>query len=62
MLIDAPPFCEYYHFQKSRRGSVKGSLSYFFKVRFLRESYPHLDIEVDGGVGPATIEEVAKAR
>ena len=32
------------------------------QVRFLRESYPLLDIEVDGGVGPATIDEVAKAR
>lgn len=25
------------------------------KVRYLREQYPLLDIEVDGGVGPATI-------
>ncbi|KAL3317495.1 hypothetical protein Ciccas_003844 [Cichlidogyrus casuarinus] len=26
------------------------------KVRFLREHYPHMNIEVDGGVGPQTIE------
>jgi len=31
------------------------------KVRTLRDRYPHLDIEVDGGVGPATIEQVAQA-
>jgi len=31
------------------------------KVRTLRDKYPHLDIEVDGGVGPKTIEEVASA-
>ena len=30
------------------------------KVRTLRDKYPHLDIEVDGGVGPATIEQVAQ--
>ena len=30
------------------------------KVRTLRDRYPHLDIEVDGGVGPATIEQVAQ--
>ncbi|XP_017132861.1 ribulose-phosphate 3-epimerase [Drosophila elegans] len=31
------------------------------KVEWLRESYPNLDIEVDGGVGPKTIECCAKA-
>uniref|UniRef100_A0A182IUT6 Ribulose-phosphate 3-epimerase n=1 Tax=Anopheles atroparvus TaxID=41427 RepID=A0A182IUT6_ANOAO len=31
------------------------------KVQWLREQYPLLDIEVDGGVGLATIEQCAKA-
>ncbi|KAL4581528.1 hypothetical protein LXL04_006050 [Taraxacum kok-saghyz] len=31
------------------------------KVRTLREKYPELDIEVDGGLGPSTIEEAASA-
>ncbi|XP_076168937.1 ribulose-phosphate 3-epimerase [Ptiloglossa arizonensis] len=31
------------------------------KVSWLRKNYPMLDIEVDGGVGPATIEACAKA-
>jgi len=31
------------------------------KVSFIRGKYPTLDIEVDGGVGPTTIEECAKA-
>ncbi|RWS06417.1 D-ribulose-5-phosphate 3-epimerase-like protein [Dinothrombium tinctorium] len=31
------------------------------KVKTLRENYPNLDIEVDGGVGPETIDECAKA-
>jgi len=31
------------------------------KVEWLRENYPNLDIEVDGGVGPKTIECCAKA-
>ena len=30
------------------------------KVKYLRERYPTLNIEVDGGVGPATIEECAQ--
>lgn len=29
------------------------------KVRWLRENYPTLDIEVDGGVGPTTIHDCA---
>lgn len=31
------------------------------KVRQLREAYPHLNIEVDGGLGPKTIEAAAAA-
>lgn len=31
------------------------------KVQWLREHYPELDIEVDGGVGPDTIDACAKA-
>ncbi|XP_049841061.1 ribulose-phosphate 3-epimerase [Schistocerca gregaria] len=31
------------------------------KVRWLRENYPGLDIEVDGGVGPSTIQQCAEA-
>uniref|UniRef100_A0A1Q3F9A8 Ribulose-phosphate 3-epimerase n=1 Tax=Culex tarsalis TaxID=7177 RepID=A0A1Q3F9A8_CULTA len=31
------------------------------KVQWLRENYPNLDIEVDGGVGLATIDACAKA-
>lgn len=31
------------------------------KVKYLREHYPLLDIEVDGGVGPATISCCANA-
>lgn len=31
------------------------------KVEWLRENYPNLDIEVDGGVGPKTIECCAKS-
>ena len=30
------------------------------KVAWLRKNYPTLDIEVDGGVGPATIDACAK--
>lgn len=30
------------------------------KVRWLREHYPSLDIEVDGGVGPSTIDTCAQ--
>lgn len=30
------------------------------KVKWLRESYPNLNIEVDGGVGPNSIEDCAK--
>jgi ribulose-phosphate 3-epimerase len=30
------------------------------KVAYLRQAFPNLDIEVDGGVGPSTIDECAK--
>ena len=30
------------------------------KVATIRQKYPGLDIEVDGGVGPATIDSAAK--
>ena len=31
------------------------------KVSALRKRYPNLDIEVDGGLGPATIDQAADA-
>ena len=31
------------------------------KIELLREQFPHIDIEVDGGVGPANIEIVGQA-
>lgn len=31
------------------------------KVQLLRSTFPHMDIEVDGGVGPATIDFCAEA-
>lgn len=31
------------------------------KVKYLRDNYPTLDIEVDGGVGPSTIKSCAEA-
>jgi ribulose-phosphate 3-epimerase len=31
------------------------------KVRTLREKYPDMDIEVDGGVKPATVQAAAEA-
>jgi ribulose-phosphate 3-epimerase len=30
------------------------------KIKILRERFPYLDIEVDGGVGPANIANVAE--
>jgi ribulose-phosphate 3-epimerase len=32
------------------------------KVKWLRQNYPELDIEVDGGVGPSNIDICAKVR
>ena len=32
------------------------------KVRHLRQRFPNLNIEVDGGVGPATIQECAQVK
>lgn len=32
------------------------------KVKYLRENYPSLDIEVDGGVGPETIHQCAEVK
>ena len=31
------------------------------KVELIRERFPHMDIEVDGGVGPGNVEVVGKA-
>ncbi|XP_043498177.1 ribulose-phosphate 3-epimerase [Polistes fuscatus] len=42
-------------------GGQKFMESMLPKVAWLRKNYPTLDIEVDGGVGPATIEACAKA-
>ncbi|XP_015181754.1 PREDICTED: ribulose-phosphate 3-epimerase [Polistes dominula] len=42
-------------------GGQKFMESMMPKVAWLRKNYPTLDIEVDGGVGPATIEACAQA-
>jgi len=42
-------------------GGQKFMASELPKVRLLRERYPDLNIEVDGGVGPATIDVAAEA-
>ncbi|XP_035730908.1 ribulose-phosphate 3-epimerase-like [Vespa mandarinia] len=42
-------------------GGQKFMESMMPKVAWLRKNYPTLDIEVDGGVGPTTIEACAKA-
>ncbi|XP_031829075.1 ribulose-phosphate 3-epimerase [Nomia melanderi] len=42
-------------------GGQKFMESMMEKVTWLRKKYPTLDIEVDGGVGPATIDACAKA-
>lgn len=41
-------------------GGQKFMVDMMEKVRKLREDHPGLNIEVDGGVGPSTIEHVAK--
>ncbi|KAI9764496.1 MAG: RIBULOSE-phosphate 3-epimerase [Geoglossum simile] len=40
-------------------GGQKFMASELPKVRAVRDRYPHLNIEVDGGVGPKTIGQVA---
>merc|ERR1712198_793071 len=42
-------------------GGQKFMVDMMSKVRTLREKYPRLDIEVDGGVGPGTIDQCASA-
>ncbi|KAJ2952249.1 hypothetical protein O0L34_g4526 [Tuta absoluta] len=42
-------------------GGQKFMQDQMVKVKYLRDNYPLLDIEVDGGVGPATIECCANA-
>uniref|UniRef100_A0A7N0T810 Ribulose-phosphate 3-epimerase n=1 Tax=Kalanchoe fedtschenkoi TaxID=63787 RepID=A0A7N0T810_KALFE len=42
-------------------GGQKFMPSMMDKVRVLRKKYPTLDIEVDGGLGPSTIDEAASA-
>ncbi|KAA8530114.1 hypothetical protein F0562_004823 [Nyssa sinensis] len=42
-------------------GGQKFMLEMMDKVRALRKKYPSLDIEVDGGLGPATIDVAASA-
>ena len=42
-------------------GGQKFMADMMCKVKMLREKYPHLDIEVDGGVGPSTIDQCASA-
>jgi ribulose-phosphate 3-epimerase len=42
-------------------GGQKAITSCFSKVLDLRTRYPNLDIEVDGGIGPGTIQGAADA-
>jgi ribulose-phosphate 3-epimerase len=42
-------------------GGQKAITSCFSKVHDLRTRYPNLDIEVDGGIGPSTIQGAADA-
>lgn len=43
-------------------GGQKFMTDMMTKVEWLREKYPTLDIEVDGGVGPSTIDICAKVK
>ena len=42
-------------------GGQKFMASELPKVKALRERYPELNIEVDGGLGPGTIDQAAEA-
>lgn len=42
-------------------GGQKFMASELLKVKALRERYPELNIEVDGGLGEGTIDEAAEA-
>jgi len=42
-------------------GGQKFMVNMMPKVTLLRERYPSLDIEVDGGLSPSTIEAASKA-
>ena len=42
-------------------GGQKFMASELPKVAALRERYPNLNIEVDGGIGPTTIDQAAEA-
>ena len=41
-------------------GGQKFMKDMMLKVQWLRQNYPDLDIEVDGGVGPSTIQACAE--
>ena len=43
-------------------GGQKFQEAMMAKVEYVRKNYPAMDIEVDGGVGPTTIDHVAKVR
>ena len=43
-------------------GGQKFQQAMMEKVEYVRKNYPAMDIEVDGGVGPTTINHVAKVR
>ncbi len=43
------------------RGGQKFMAKTLDKIRFLREKYPEMEIEVDGGINPETAQEAVKA-